>query len=106
MTQTASPSCSPVSNGRDTSVGFGIGIGILLIALGCVTSLLFHEKRKHRKLRQDIQNSYQAARNDRMDPQMLPSNNLVERQMLPSNTIAEMQAKPQYHEIGSGQWTE
>ena len=81
-------------------------MGILLIALGSVTSLLFHEKRKLRKLRQDIQNSNQAARNDRMDPQMLHSNNRLKRQTLPSDNIAELQAEPQYYEVGSGHWAE
>ena len=74
---------------------------MLLIALGSVTSLLFLEKRKHRKLRQDIKNSYQAASNDHINSQILLSNNVGERQMLHSNTVTEMQARQAYHEVGS-----
>lgn len=83
------------------AIGVGLGIGILLITLGSVTFLLFLEKWKHRKLRQDIKNSYQPASNNQVNSPILLPNNVVERQMLPSDTVAHMQPKQPYYEVGS-----
>ncbi|KAK0511556.1 hypothetical protein JMJ35_006129 [Cladonia borealis] len=87
--QTVTSSCSPISTGG--AIGVGLGIGIILMALGSVTSLLFLEKRKYRKLRQDTKNSHQTASNNQVNAPILLPNNIVERQMLPSNTVADMQ---------------